>query len=450
MGKQYVAGGMGSMFRRKFIIYFTAIFTLAAIGACESPGAKSTSMASGPMIMDKLFLEPQMSWPVQWDKVKGKKGNFWICGQNSGFVSVWDDTTFEKVAHIDFWDYEKKLMIKEGKKIDEKTEDWIQKNVRPHHGWLAPGGKYFYVSNNSKKSDVFWVVDTKTFKIAARFNTGGIGPLHGAFSPTEDVAVWGNVQDKKKGVITFIDTKTHKVIDVVKTTGVQTRDINITHDGKYVFVANQGWNKKKGIKGSIDVFDMKSHEMVATIKGANGLKGMAMSKDGKTIVAAGRRVGKAYIIDVASMKLIATIDIGGEPSNVSFHPTNPNKVYIGLYKADEYVVIDLVSHEVIARVPGGVQANALYWPVGRDDIAYGANEKDTFISVIDTINDKVVGEMETPLGSHNIRYRPDGKIGFASCKRSNEGVFFDVDKMEVVKTVEVGFGNNGVRWVPKR
>ncbi len=403
--------------------------------------------SSAPKIMDKLFLEPQMSWPVQWDKVKGKKGTFWVCGQNSGIITVWDDEKLTKIAQIDFWKYETDLLKKQGKTVDKKKMDWIQKNVRPHHGWLAPGAKYFFVSNNAKKSDVFWVVDTKTYKIAARFHTGGKGPLHGAFSPTEDLAIWGNVKDKKKGVITFIDTKNLKVIDVVKTTGIQTRDINITHDGKRVFVANQGWNKKKGIKGSIDVFDIASRELITSIKDAQGLKGMAMSKDGKTIVAAGRRVGKIYIIDVDSMKIRKTVNTGGQPSNISFHPTE-RKFYVGLYKKNEYVVIDLDSGEILTRIPGGKQANALYFPTGRSDIAYGANEKDIFISVIDTKNDKLIKEMDTPLGSHNIRFTPDGKIGMATCKRSNEAVFFDADKMEVVKTVEVGFGNNGVRWVP--
>lgn len=440
------------MFKQKFIV-FLGLVTLfgATMVGCQTVGSHT---AESPKVMNKLFLDPQMSWPIQWDKVKDRPGHFWVCGQNSGFVSVWDDKTLEKVAQIDFWEYERKQLVKAGKELNEKAEDFIQKNVRPHHGWVPPGAKTFYVSNNAKKNDRFWVVDSKTFKIIAHFNTGGMGPLHGAFSPVEDLAIWGNVQDKKKGVITFIDTKNHKVIDVVKTTGTQTRDINITHDGKTVFVVNQGWNKKKGILGSIDVFDIKSRKLIKSINGANGLKGMSMSPDGKTIVAAGRRVGKVYIIDVAKQALIKTIDTGGNPSNVSFHPTLP-KVYVGLYKnkktgiGNEYVVIDLKTNTIKTRFRGGKQANALYFPPGNPNIAFGANEKDTFISVIDTQNDKVIKELDTPLGSHNIRFRPDGKIGFATCKRSNEAVFIDVDKLEVIKTVEVGFGNNGVRWVPK-
>ena len=431
------------MFTRKFTVFlaFIAVLSVSLI-ACQTTGGYGGSAN----IQNKLHLDPQMSWPIQWDKVKGKPGLFWVAGQNSGFVTVWDDSTYEKVAHIDFWGYEKEQT--------NKPEDWIQKNIRPHHVWVAPGAKVIYVSNNSKKSDLFWVVDAKTFKIVSRFNTGGMGPLHGAFSPTEDLAIWGNVQDKKKGVITFIDTKNHKVLEVVKTTGVQTRDINITHDGKTVFVGNQGWDKKKGIMGSVDVFDIKSRKLIASITDAQGLKGMSMSPDGKTIIALGRRVGKVYFIDVAKQEIRATTVIGGQPSNVAFHPTQP-KIYVGIYKdkksgvGDEYVVLNLNSAEIITRIEGGSQANTVYFPPGNPDIAFGANEKDTFISVIDTKNDKLVGEIETPLGTHNIRFRQDGKVGFASCKRSNEGVFFDVDKQEVITVVEVGFGNNGVRWSPK-
>ena len=441
------------MFNRKITIYLAAIAILSvSLVACQSTGGYANS--GGSSASGTLRLDPQMSWPMEWDKVKGKPGFFWVAGQNSGFVTVWDDTTYAKAAHIDFWGYEKEQMIKAGKTIDKKTEDWIQKNVRPHHVWLAPGGKSVYVSNNSKKSDKFWVVDAKTFKISATFNTGGMGPLHGAFSPTEDLAIWGNVQDKKKGVITFIDTKNHKVLDVVKTTGVQTRDIAITHDGKTVFVGNQGWDKKKGVMGSVDVFDIKTRKMVKSITGAQGLKGMGMSPDGKTIIALGRRVGKVYFIDVAKQEIRDTTTIGGQPSNVAFHPTQP-KIYVGTYKdkksgiGDEYVVLNLNTAEVITRIEGGKQANTLYFPPGNSDVAFGANEKDTFISVVDTKNDKLIGEIDTPLGTHNIRFRQDGKVGFATCKRSNEGVFFDVDKQDIITVVEVGFGNNGVRWVPK-
>jgi len=441
------------MFSRKFTVFLGLMAIMStALLACQTGGG-SAKAGPPPAVQNKLHLEPQMSWPMQWDKVKGMAGTFWVAGQNSGYVTVWDDKTFKKVAHIDFWAYEKAHMKKAGKTIDKKTEDWIQKNVRPHHVWVVPGAKEILVSNNSKKSDVFWMVDAKTYKITARLNSGGKGPLHGAFSPTEDLAIWGNVKDKKKGVITFIDTKNNKVLDVVKTTGVQTRDINITHDGRTVFVANQGWNKKKEIMGSVDVFDVKSRKLIKSIDGANGLKGMGMSPDGKTIVALGRRVGKVYFIDVAKQKIRTTTKIGGQPSNVAFHP-NGKKIYVGIYKnkktgvGNKYVVLDLNTGKVITTIKGGKQANTIYFPPGNPNIAFGANEKDTFLSVIDTKNDKLIGKIPTPLGTHNVRFRADGKVGFATCKRSNEAVFFDVDKKEVIATVEAGFGNNGIRWVP--
>lgn len=424
------------LFSVPIIILF---FFISALGI----GINKVSAAE---LMNKLFLDPQMSWPVQWDKVKGKPGNFWVCGQNSGFITIFDAQTRERIARIDFWQYEKDKLIKAGKTIDKETEDFIQKNIKPHHVWVAPGAEYIYVTNNAKKSDNFWIVENKKpYRIIKTLNSGAMGPLHGAFSPIEDLAIFGNVQDKKKGIVTFIDTAKHEVVGTIKTSGTQTRDVNITHDGKLAFVNNQGYNKEKGNLGSIEVIDIKARKIINNIP-AHGTKGMAMSKDGKLIVVAAKQIGAVYIIDVESQKILTKLDTGGKPSNVSFHP-NGKKVYVGVDKKG-YVVIDLETRSIIKTIKGGKQANALYFPPGRDDIAFAANEKDTFISVIDTKNDKLIKELETPLGSHNIRFNPEGTVGFATCKKSNEAVWIDVGKLEVDIQEDVGFGNNGVRWVP--
>ena len=88
------------MSKQKLITYLSALFLLFTVS-----GSQTTPASAGDLnVQNKLHLEPQMSWPVQWDKVKGQNGHFWVCGQNSGYVSVWDDKTMEKVAHID--DYE--------------------------------------------------------------------------------------------------------------------------------------------------------------------------------------------------------------------------------------------------------------------------------------------------------------------------------------------------------
>ena len=94
------------MLRQKFIASISVLFLLFTVSAIQATPAS----AGGSKIQNKLQLEPQMSWPMQWDKVKGKSGYFWVCGQNSGYVTIWDDKTMEKVAHVDFWEYEKNLM----------------------------------------------------------------------------------------------------------------------------------------------------------------------------------------------------------------------------------------------------------------------------------------------------------------------------------------------------
>ena len=89
------------MFSRKFTVFLGLIAMMSAtLIACQTGGSAGSGPA--PVVQNKLHLDPQMSWPVQWDKVKGKPGYFWVAGQNSGIVTIWDDTTFKKVALIDF------------------------------------------------------------------------------------------------------------------------------------------------------------------------------------------------------------------------------------------------------------------------------------------------------------------------------------------------------------
>ena len=403
--------------------------------------------AAGPKMMHKTFLDPQMSWPYQPEKLAGKEGKFYINGQNEGYVTVYDAKTRRKLKVINFWEYEKNLMRQAGKSISDKDDDFIKKNKRPHHSWVVPGGRYNYVSNNAKKSDSFWVVDTYTDKIVAHFNTGGMGPLHGAFSPFRDLAVWGNVQDKKKGLATFIDTSRHKVIGKVRTTGTRTRDVVFTPDNKHVYITNSGWDPKKGNKGGVDMINIETMKVVKTFP-VVGSKGMKMTYDGKIAGVTGFRVGQVTFIDAVNHKIMGTVKVGGKPNNISFNWSN-TKAYVGLYGEDAFAVIDMKTMKLKTKIPAGKKANAVYFPPGNNKIAIGTSEDDDFVTFIDVVNDKVITTVDTPLGAHNVAFTPDGKTAFVSCKKSREAVFLDVDKMEEIEVVDkAGHGNNGVRWIP--
>ena len=416
---------------------------LLLIGAA----AVMASPAMAAKMMKTSFLDPQMSWPFTLSDHQGQDGKFYINGQNEGYTTVFDADSGKKLKTINMWEYERAALKKAGKKVDEKANDFIMKNMRPHHGWVVPGGRYYYVSNNSKESSRMWVVDTKTDEIVGTFEAGGKGPLHGAFSPFQNLAAFGAVQDKKKGVVTLIDTKTHKVIGEAKTSGVQVRDIVFTPDNKHLYATNQGWDPEKGIKGKVDMINIKTRKIVKTFD-IPGAKGMKMTYDGKIAGVTNFRKGEVVFIDAVKHKIIGTVKTGGKPNNVSF--TADNKLaFAGLYEANEFVIIDLKKMSVAARIAGGKEANAVYPVPGSDSIAIGTSESDDFVTFIDYKAMKKIKDIPTPLGAHNVSYTPDGKKAIVSCKKSREAVILDVAAMDELEIIpDAGNGNNGVRWVP--
>lgn len=391
-------------------------------------------------------MDPQMSWPYNPTQWADQEGKFYINGQNEGFVTVFDAKTQERLKVINFWDYEFAQLKKAGKPVDDKAVDFIQKNARPHHSWITPGGRYNYISNNSKGWDRFWVVDTQTDEIVKHFNTGGMGPLHGAFSPYRDLAVFGAAQDKKKGWVAFIDIKNHKVLGGARTGGTQTRDIVFLPDNKHVYVSNSGWDPKNGNMGGITKVDIDTMRTVKHIE-IPGSRGMKMTYDGKLVGVASIREGFTYFIDTATDKVLAKVPTGKQPNNISFSPDN-SKAYVGLRKEMVFAVIDLKTFTVVKKIPAGKNANAMYIQPG-GHIGIGTNEAEDFVTVIDIRTDKKLMDIPTPLGAHNVAYTPDGKVAIISCAKSREAVFIDVETLEEITTIDkAGHGNNGVRWAP--
>lgn len=392
-------------------------------------------------------MDPQMSWPYNPGQWAGQEGKFYINGQNEGYVTVFDANSQEKLKQINFWEHEMDRLRREGKPVDDKAIDFIQKNMRPHHSWITPGGKYNYVSNNSKGSNRMWVVDTRTDEIIATIDGAGMGPLHGAFSPFRDLAAFGTVQDRKQGWVTFIDLNTHKVIGQAKTTGIQTRDLVFTPDNKHLYVTNSGWNPKKGIMGGVDMIDIDTHKVVKSFD-IPGSRGMKMTYDGKLVGVASIRKGFVAFIDTATHKVIAKVDVGNQPNNISFSPDN-SKAYVGIRKDKVFVVIDLKTFTVKTKIPAGKNANAMYLAPGNSGVGIGTNEADDFVTVIDYRTDRKIKEIDTPLGPHNVAYTPDGKIAIISCAKSREAIFIDMETLEEIVVIDkAGHGNNGVRWAP--
>jgi YVTN family beta-propeller protein len=77
------------------------------------------------------------------------------------------------------------------------------------------------------------------------------------------------------------------------------------------------------------------------------------------------------VIDVAELRVVATVGVGGGPTSVRAHPSWP-EVYVVLPEAGEVVVMEPANASVVARISVGAQPHFIdFSPDGRE--AYVAN-----------------------------------------------------------------------------
>jgi len=74
--------------------------------------------------------------------------------------------------------------------------------------------------------------------------------------------------------------------------------------------------------------------------------------DGKRVYVSSGGDGTVQVIDVASNAIVATIPVGKRPWNMALTPDG-GKLYVACGRSDAVAVIDTVSNRKIAEVPVG-------------------------------------------------------------------------------------------------
>ena len=154
------------------------------------------------------------------------------------------------------------------------------------------------------------------------------------------------------------------------------QDIKITDPTSVALIVNRDSN-------DIGFMDLKTNKMIGNVfLGNNVNPHMAMmSPDGRYVFTGGTRANKAYVIDVATMKLIKVIPVDLAPEHLAFSPDG-RYVYQGNPDGDSISVIDMASLTEIRRLHGFAEPlNITFTPDGSK--AYVANYGAHWVGVLD-------------------------------------------------------------------
>jgi len=131
-----------------------------------------------------------------------------------------------------------------------------------------------------------------------------------------------------------------------------------------------------------------------------GPEGIDLSADGREVWSAHSRDGGVSIIDVATKKVVQTIDVGTKRSNRIKLTPDAKFALVSDLEAGELIILDAPARKVIKRLPLGKSPEGILIPPA-GGVAYVAVNGDNFIAVVDLKTWQVTKKITTGTG-------PDG------------------------------------------
>jgi YVTN family beta-propeller protein len=249
--------------------------------------------------------------------------------------------------------------------------------VQPHELVASTDGKTAFASNygtGPAPGHTISMIDIAAQKELRRIDTSPLMRPHGlAFVGGK---LYFTAEGSKK--IARYDPAANKIDWEFETGQATTHMVMVSKDLKTIFTSNIGGDSVSIItEGAGGAW---TQTLVAVGKGPEGID---VSPNGREIWSAHSRDGGVSIIDVASKKVVHTIDAGTKRSNRVKVTPDGKFALLSDVDAGELVVVDVAKRSVAKRLPVGKQPEGvLITPDGSR--AFVAVNGDNAIAVVDT------------------------------------------------------------------
>jgi YVTN family beta-propeller protein len=264
----------------------------------------------------------------------------------------------------------------------------------PHELVTSTDGKIAFASNygtGPAPGRTISMIDIAAQKESRRIDVSPLSRPHGLAFVNGKLYFTAEA-DKK---IARYDPVTNTVDWQFETGQATTHMVLATKDARAIFTSNIGGDSVSAIVAGAD--GAWTQTVIPVGKGPEGID---LSPDGREVWSAHSRDGGVSIIDVASKKVVQTIDLGTKRSNRIKLTPDAKFALVSDLEAGELIVLDAPARKVLKRLPlGKLPEGILIPPAG--GVAYVAVNGDNFIAVVDLKNWQVTKKIATGIG-------PDG------------------------------------------
>jgi YVTN family beta-propeller protein len=247
-----------------------------------------------------------------------------------------------------------------------------------------------------------------------------------------------NKGDRAMGII---DPVAGKEIAVVPEDGVTGHEIAASPDGKLAFVPIYG-NAGVGSPGTdgrvIRVIDLASRKITATIDLGKGLRPhcpVIGPKNGLLYVTTELQ-DAITVIDPHSLSVVGTVPTGQAESHMLAISSDGKRGYTANVGPGTVSVLDLEAKKVLAIIPISKVTQRISLSID-NRWAFTADQTSPRLAVIDTASNKVQRWIALPGVGYGTAATPDGRWLLVAMSRARKVGVVDLESMEVVRTLDV-------------
>jgi YVTN family beta-propeller protein len=241
------------------------------------------------------------------------------------------------------------------------------------------------------------------YKQVARFDVGGEGGWdYITYDASSDRLFVGHSME-----ITVVDASTGKKTGSVPANGA--------HGAAIVFEKNLGFSTN-GRAGTVTVFDLKTLQPKEQIKAGENPDAIIYDQYSKKVVVMNGRSKDLMVIDPDSLKVVATVPLGGKLEAATSDPTH---VYVNVEDTSEIASVDSKSWKEDHRwkltgceEPSGMGINEAKHRL----FSVCGNKK---MVVVDTLSGQILATLDTGAGTDGGGFDPE--LGYAFASNGGDG-----------------------------
>jgi YVTN family beta-propeller protein len=200
---------------------------------------------------------------------------------------------------------------------------------------------------------------------------------------------------ENSAVVAVIDRKTNKVVDAIDSGSTNGHRLIIAPDGQRLYTENEE-------DGTVSVIDLPNRKLLGKIKTPRPLAGIAISPDGRTVVAVDDAEPTLFLIDTAAERVREEIVLNNvpKPAQIARYAPDNSLLAVTSLNSDTVSLIDPSFREQTAIKVGSQPMDMAF----RDDELFVACQGDGSVHVIDIPNKRATGSFSAGKGCESLGF----------------------------------------------